>query len=304
MKKHILPLAICLSLMSLPVAAQSAPEPVFLPLPKSETPVSVTDADVRRKTAQVRLRKIILVGDSTVQSGSGWGGAFCAFNTTPYVTCVNMAIGGRSTFSYRAEGSWDYALNETRQPDFAQVYVLIQFGHNDQPGKPGRSTDLDSEYSENLRQYVRDVRAAGAIPVLVTPLVRRSFVNGSLQDTLYAWADQVRAVAKEMDVPLIDLHATSLASVQAMGPVDSLELSQKRPSVEVIEAAKTGTSAGAFIPGAAPATSTEVAVTGQQAPAVTFDYTHVGENGAKLFARQVAAELVKVVPDLHKRIVP
>jgi lysophospholipase L1-like esterase len=57
-------------------------------------------------------------------------------------------------------------------------HVLIQFGHNDQPGKPGRSTDLASEYPANLKRYVDEVRAAGGQPVLVTPLTRRSFRDG------------------------------------------------------------------------------------------------------------------------------
>jgi lysophospholipase L1-like esterase len=30
-----------------------------------------------------------------------------------------------------------------------QRHVLIQFGHNDQPGKPGRSTDLATEFPIN-----------------------------------------------------------------------------------------------------------------------------------------------------------
>ena len=54
------------------------------------------------------------------------------------------------------------------------TYVLIQFGHNDQPGKAERTTDLATEFPANLARYVDEVRAAGAMPVLVTPLTRRS----------------------------------------------------------------------------------------------------------------------------------
>ena len=34
------------------------------------------------------------------------------------------------------------ALSEMRTSGYQNIWVLIQFGHNDQPGKPGRSTDL------------------------------------------------------------------------------------------------------------------------------------------------------------------
>ena len=43
--------------------------------------------------------------------------------------------------------------------------LLIQFGHNDQPGKPGRSTDLATEFPANLARYVSYLRAAGATPL-------------------------------------------------------------------------------------------------------------------------------------------
>ncbi|MDC7685281.1 rhamnogalacturonan acetylesterase [Asticcacaulis sp. BYS171W] len=274
--------------------------PTIIPAVKPEIPVSVKDDAARKKVRPVSLRKIILVGDSTVQVASGWGGAFCADHVTTYITCVNMGRGGRSTLSYRAEGSWAYALKEAAVPGYASVYILIQFGHNDQPGKPGHSTDLETEYPQNLRLYVKEARAAGAIPVLVTPLTRRDFVNGSLQDSLAPWADRVIAVAKEMNVPLIDLHATSVATVQAMGPVESLDLSQKRPSAEVLAAARSGTSAGAFKPGA----TTETAVTQNAPQSVTFDYTHLGGKGAALFSKQVAEALIVIAPDLGKQVKP
>ena len=61
--------------------------------------------------AQPAPARIILVGDSTMAVKSGYGPGFCA-HVTPDATCVNMAKGGRSTLSYRAEGSWDQVLAE------------------------------------------------------------------------------------------------------------------------------------------------------------------------------------------------
>ena len=104
---------------------------------------------------------------------SGWGPGFST-DVVPQVTCVNMAKGGRSSGSYRAEGSWTNVLNELKpNANFKATYVLIQFGHNDQPGKPGRSTNLTNEFPANIRQYVSDVVSNGAKPVLITPLTRR-----------------------------------------------------------------------------------------------------------------------------------
>jgi lysophospholipase L1-like esterase len=89
---------------------------------------------------------------------SGYGDAFCArFNRAN--TCINLAKGGRSSGSFRAEGRWDEV--EACCADAAAyraTYVLIQFGHNDQPGKPGRSTDLKTEFPVNMARYAQEVK--------------------------------------------------------------------------------------------------------------------------------------------------
>ena len=115
--------------------------------------------------AQIKAIKIILIGDSTVQPGSGWGGSFCSQHLTSFAACVNLGRGGRSSASYIAEGSWQLALNEMSTPGFVSTYVLIQFGHNDQPGKPGRSTDLKAEFPVNIARYVTESRGKGATPI-------------------------------------------------------------------------------------------------------------------------------------------
>lgn len=299
------PVLACLLLALWVGPSFATPEPTIVPAPKLDVPVSVSDAEARRNTKPITLAKIILVGDSTVQVGSGWGGAFCANHVTGFVACVNLARGGRSTLSYQAEGSWANALNEAKVPGYTATYVLIQFGHNDQPGKPGRSTDLDSEFPQNLRSYVAQARAAGAIPILVTPLTRRSFVKGSLLDTLSPWARQTIQVATEMNVPVIDLHASSMRTVQEMGPVASLQLAQAPPPPEVVAAARSGTSLGASLPSATPsAPRNEDATTRKSPQGANFDYTHLGAQGAELFASQVAEALLAVAPSLRGQVKP
>src|SRR4051812_44690800 len=78
--------------------------------------------------------RIALAGDSTVNDKTGWGIGFAkAMNDQAEVT--NFAKGGRSSKSFIDEGHWQKVLDA--KPD----YVLIQFGHNDQPGKgPERET--------------------------------------------------------------------------------------------------------------------------------------------------------------------
>ncbi|CAL1692675.1 hypothetical protein MMB232_02856 [Brevundimonas subvibrioides] len=262
----------------------------------------------------IAASKIILVGNSTTAVIGGWGPSFCADHVTSFVACVNLARGGRSSGSYLAEGSWDLALAEMSTPGFVATYVLIQFGHNDQPGKPGRSTDLATEFPANLRRYVAETRARGAIPVLVTPLTRRQFVEGQLQNDLEPWAAAARTVAAETNTPLVDLNASSVAAVQAMGPTLAARFAQAAPSPQVAAAMLTGTTIAANPVPPVPAAGTpmppltQVQVNAAVEPLgqarVSFDYTHLGRSGADFFAALVTRDLMIAVPELRRGLVP
>ncbi|WP_425228529.1 rhamnogalacturonan acetylesterase [Sphingomonas sp.] len=253
----------------------------------------------------IRPSKIILVGDSTMQVNSGWGGAFCATRVVSTAACVDLGRGGRSTSSYRAEGSWAVALAEARVPGYVATYVLIQFGHNDQPGKPGRSTDLATEFPANLRRYVAEARAAGAVPILVTPLTRRSFTAEQVTRDLDPWADAIRRVAAELRVPLVDLTARSAAVVEAMGPALATHLAETPGDAATQAAALTGTTVEHASPAAVPP-SPPVPGTPPRVGAATpvFDYTHLGPFGAELFASVVAGELARAVPAMRPLLIP
>jgi len=249
--------------------------------------------------------KIILVGDSTMAPHSGWGAAFCADHVKSSVACLNLGRGGRSTRSYRAEGSWDIALREAAVAGYRETYVLIQFGHNDQSTRPERWTHIESEFPQNLERYVQEVRAAGAVPVLLTPLTRREFRDGRLDNTLDAWSQQVRAVAARLEVPLVDLNAESAAQVQLIGAEAAMRLAQEPPLPEELAAARSGTT---LPPRPALAGSdAELADAGDGPRArVTrkFDYTHVGADGAAQSARIVAHGLARVAPPLRSQLLP
>ncbi len=254
--------------------------------------------------------KIVLVGDSTTAVLGGWGPSFCGWHVTSFAACINLARGGRSSGNYRTEGSWALAMDEIKSGGFTDTYVLIQFGHNDQPGKPGRSTDLITEFPANMKRYVEEVRAAGGKPVLVTPLTRRQFKDGKLLDDLGPWADAVRKVAVETQTPVVDLHARSQAAVQAMGPVEAMKFAQRPPPPEVVEAAgKTGTTISAAppasaAPGVTPTAQNNAAVEPMGQARLSFDYTHLGVAGADYFSTIVTDELSKSVPSLRRYLIP
>jgi lysophospholipase L1-like esterase len=159
--------------------------------------------------------RIVLVGDSTVNDQGGWGPGF-RLSFGPDVQVTNLALNGRSSKSFRNEGAWAPAL--AAKPD----YILIQFGHNDGPGKgPERETDPATTYRANLVRYIDEARAAGAKPVLVTSITRRVFdADGRLKtDSLAPYIEAVRAVARETNVPLMDLYALTRVEAEKLGPI-------------------------------------------------------------------------------------
>lgn len=164
----------------------------------------------------------LLIGDSTVASNKvederqGWGGSFSrCFDDRIHV--INLARNGRSSKSFRAEGLWDKAMQLNAD------YVLIQFGHNDNPGKGAqRETNAapGGDFRENLRRYVTEVRAKGAKPILITPTTRRVYAKNGLIDRAEGnlpYAEATRDVAQDMNVPLLDLNRQTRDQFDRMG---------------------------------------------------------------------------------------
>ena len=204
--------------------------------------------------------KIILIGDSTVTDSAGWGLGFKQFLDTNKVELINASRGGRSSMSFMKEGRWTNALA------LKGDYYLIQFGHNNEPGKPGRSTDM-ATFVSNMTQYVDDARAIGAKPVLITPLTRRQWDKenpGKIKSSLAPYAGEVRKIAAAKNVPLVDLQARSIELCESLGKEKCLEFSP----VKTVE----GTN--------------------------TYDGTHLKGRGHVLFARLVVEELRQAAPEL------
>lgn len=264
-----------------------------------------SQARERTDARPIEPYKVILVGDSTMAPASGWASIFCARHVKSSVACLNVGRGGRSTRSYRQEGAWAIALAEAKVPGYRASYVLIQFGHNDQSTRSERWTDRATEFPANLRKMVEEVRAAGAIPVLVTPLTRREFKGGKLDNTLDVWAEEVRKVAVETKTPLVDLNRRSAAVVQRLGAEESMALAQAEPTDEERAAAKAGTTLKPRAAEEARLPDVPVKPGGPRGQhSRKFDYTHVGETGAGVFAKIVADDLARAVPALASQLVP
>lgn len=157
--------------------------------------------------------KIAIASDSTAATWSaphperGWG-QYLSENFDERVVIENFAKPGASTRTFLDGGLWAQAI--ASHPN----YVLIQFGHNDShtPDHP-EHTDAAGLYRQLLRRFVREARATGATPILITPVARRT-----PEDTLVPYAEAMKAVATETHTPLIDLHRLSQRLYARLGP--------------------------------------------------------------------------------------
>ena len=166
--------------------------------------------------------RLFLIGDSTCAAKrpaeapeTGWGMVLPEL-LTDGVKVVNRALNGRSTRSFRTQGHWQKIQEELRPGDF----VLIQFGHNDQKeSDTSRYAAPQTDYRSNLTRYVAETRAKGATPVLLTPVSRRKFSeSGQFIDQHGEYPGVVRELARQLNVPLIDLHKTSMDELARQGP--------------------------------------------------------------------------------------
>ena len=209
-------------------------------------------------TSEKRVITIFTIGDSTMANKSlvggnperGWGQMLSRYFSADIVI-DNHAVNGRSSKSFIDEGRWDKVLEKLKKGD----YVFIQFGHNDEKSDEKRHTDPGTTFDANLKRFVEEARAKGAIPVLFNSIVRRNFgktnadavaqavvqddiregidpnapqaeekAGARLIDTHGAYLDSPRNVARELDVPFVDLNRITHDLVERMGPETSKQL--------------------------------------------------------------------------------
>jgi lysophospholipase L1-like esterase len=181
----------------------------------------------------------------------------------------NHAKNGRSSKSFLSEGLWQNVLDSLRQGD----YVFIQFGHNDQKKHDSTRYTLPFEtFSENLERYVNELRSKGAVPVLFTSIVRRKFGDdGKLIDTHGDYLEATKNVARQLNVPLIDLNKLTEEWINSLG---------EEPSKEMFLWTKPN----------------------EEFPNGRQDNTHLSVKGANCVARMAVEELKKLELDISGKI--
>ena len=107
-----------------------------------------------------------------------------------------------------------------------------------------------------------------------------------------------------MDVPLLDLNQRSHDAIQQMGGTAANEMASRPPSAEVAAASKAGNSIPATTGVVATESNDRPAIEGMAQPKVSFDYTHLGRQGADYFAAMVVEELALKVPELRPLLIP
>lgn len=171
------------------------------------------------------LVTVHMIGDSTMANKEdekfpekGWGQAFAEL-VGDSVQVDNRAMDGRSSKSFIAEGRWTAVLQKLKKSD----YVIMQFGHNDEKVDTPRGTTI-YDYKQNLKRFIAETRAKGAIPILLTPVTRRTFFEGKLIDSHGVYSEAAREVAKEEKVSFIDAHRISENIILNLGEQASKEL--------------------------------------------------------------------------------
>lgn len=220
--------------------------------------------------------RVWLIGDSTMSvketkayPETGWGMPFVYFFDST-VTVDNRAQNGRSTRTFMQENRWQPVVDALQEGD----YVFVQFGHNDEV-KTKKSYTTEAGFKANLVKYITDARNKKASVVLLTPVARRQFdAQGNVVGTHDVYAQIVRDVAKENNVPLIDLDKKGQTLLQQWGVERSKLLFNQ------------------LAPGEHP-----------NYPQGKEDNTHFNELGARMVAEIVLQEIKDLKLELADRII-
>ena len=172
-------------------------------------------------TSAANIPTIYLLGDSTVCDQPGepynsWGQMVTRF-FKPGVVIANHAESGESLRSSLGAKRLDKVLSTMKPGD----YLFIQFGHNDEKEK-GEGVGAFTTYKASLKKFVTETRQHSGIPVLITPMHRRTFdKEGKITNSHGDYPEAVRQLAQQENVPLIDLNAMSKLFYEALGPEKS-----------------------------------------------------------------------------------
>lgn len=174
------------------------------------------------------MKRVFYIGDSTVQLNrfdtypqTGMAQVLELF-MAPNVCVLPHGKNGRSTKSFLDEGLFEPVRQGMEEGDF----LFIQFGHNDEKDDPLRHTEPFGSFQDNLRYFIREARACGAFPVLITPIARRLFdeTGNFLPGSHGEYPKAVRQVGEQEGVPVTDLTALTEAFLAELGDEPSKPL--------------------------------------------------------------------------------
>jgi lysophospholipase L1-like esterase len=192
---------------------------------------------------------LFLIGDSTVKNGKdkgdgglwGWGHYLGEFFKSEQIEVRNHALGGTSTRTYRIIGLWDSVLVKMKPGD----YVIMQFGHNDSSplddaarargtikGNGDESKEIYNpirkmketvySYGWYLRQFIKETKAKGGIPIVCSLIPRNSWKDGKVNRSEYM--DWAKAAAEQEGAYFIDLNKLIADEYDAVGEAKVNEL--------------------------------------------------------------------------------
>ncbi|MCX6238028.1 MAG: glycosyl hydrolase family 28 protein [Bacteroidia bacterium] len=187
---------------------------------------------------------VFIIGDSTVKNGQGngagglwgWGEPIVQFFDTTKINVENDALGGTSSRTFQTLGLWKAVLDKIQKGDF----VLMQFGHNDGSalndnsrargtikGVGEETEEIDNvmtkqhetvhSYGWYLRKVVRETKAKGAIPVIITPIPRNDWENGKIRRTPGSYPEWAMEVAKQEKILYVDLNKSMSDKLDLFG---------------------------------------------------------------------------------------
>ncbi|TAH04901.1 MAG: rhamnogalacturonan acetylesterase [Sphingobacteriales bacterium] len=175
-------------------------------------------------TPNKKATTIFLAGNSTVvdqdkEPWAAWGQVFPVFLQPGKVAVANYAESGETMKAFKAERRLDKIWSLSKPGD----YLFIEFTHNDQkPG--GNHLDPFTTYQQTIKEWIIEAKARKIIPVLVTSMHRRKFdAAGHIENTLAAYPEAMRQLAKQEQVALIDLNAMSKTLYEAWGEEASVK---------------------------------------------------------------------------------